>query len=312
MKRLIYPSTASAAAWWQTNRNCHRADCLVINLPNGRVLCVTDGQWDITIPEALSPTGAAMTFSANAYGAWKRGKITSEASFKCNAQTVDVTCIPQPGTLFPGLSIGLLQAAWNHLFDGATVTIYTAYMPFGLYGTVQVVTVKWFGTVLKSAPTRGEVTLDCADPLFLLNMKVPSRLMQSNCPWSFCDENCGLAEANYTVDFVTTVASQLSLTPATPFTQPAGYFAQGVVTCLSGKNSGLSQTVKSHAGGVLTLMAPWILPVAVDDGFQVIKGCDKTPTTCASTARANGAAEAQSWQQRFGGTPFVPPPTNAL
>jgi Phage conserved hypothetical protein BR0599/Uncharacterized conserved protein (DUF2163) len=312
MKRLIYPSTASAAAWWQENRNCHRADCFVINLPNGRMMQVTDGQWDVTIPEALSPTGEAISFSATAYGSWKRGKVVSEATFRCNAGTTDITCIPQPGTLFPGLEIGMLRAAWNHLFDGATVTIYTAYMPFGRYGTVQVVTTKWFGTVLKSAPTRGVITLDCADPFYLLNMKVPSRLMQSNCPWSFCDENCGLSAANYTLSFVARAVTQTTLTPATAFTQPDGYFAQGVVKCVSGANSGLSQTVKSQIGGVLTLMSPWILPVAVDDGFTVIKGCDKTPTTCEQTTRISGTTESQSFQQRFGGTPFVPPPTTAL
>lgn len=316
MKRLLMPSQAAAVAWLQANPNCHKADCFTIALPTGQTLCATEGQWDLTIPAAMAPgtLGGQTTFKATQYGVWSRGKITSEATVKVNASTMTLTCVPQPGTNYPGLSIGVLNAALNHLFDGAVVWVYTAYMPFGQYGTVAVVETKWQGTVTKSPVlSRKLVQFECADPAYLFNMKVPSRLMQSNCGWSFCDPNCSLNAANYTVTFTAaSTSTPRTLAAVTALSQPDGYFAQGVVKCLTGANAGLSQTVKSYAGGVITLVVPWLLPVYSGDTFAVIKGCDKTPGGCAATTYANGTAEPENWQVRFSGTPFVPPPSSAI
>ncbi len=73
MKRLIYPSTASAVAWWEANPNALKADCFAITLPTGQTIYSTEGQWDITIPASLSPSGTAQTFYATQYGLWYRG-----------------------------------------------------------------------------------------------------------------------------------------------------------------------------------------------------------------------------------------------
>lgn len=314
MKRQIYPSTASASAWWAANPNALKADCFSIALPNGQTIYATEGQLDLTVPAALSPTGNAVTFAANQYGKWSRGKITSEASFQCRSNTMSLTMVPKPGALYPGLSLSILNAAFNHLFDGAKVWVWTAYMPFGKYGTVEVFETKFQGRIVKS-PELGRLLckFDCADPMFLLNQKVPSRLVQSNCFKSFCDVNCGLNAADYTVNFTAGAGStQTFLTPQTAFTQADGYFTQGVVTCLTGANAGLSQTVKSHSGGVLKTMVPWLLPVAAGDTFSVLAGCDKTPTACAGRTRADGTAEPKNFQDRFGGMPYVPPPSNSI
>jgi hypothetical protein len=216
--------------------------------------------------------------------------------------------------MYPGLSIGILNAAFNHLFDGATVWVYAAYMPLGQYGGVQVFETKFQGTITtRPVLDMNLLQFDCADPFFLLNLKVPSRLLQSNCPWSFADGNCGLSAANFTVDFTAATGStQYVLSPVAAFPQAAGYFAQGVVTCLTGANAGLSQTVKLNASGTLSMTVPWLLPVAAGDTFAVIKGCDKTLTTCAGTLRANGTAETNNFKTRFGGTPFTPAPSSAM
>jgi hypothetical protein len=122
-----------------------------------------------------------------------------------------------------------------------------------------------------------------------------------------------LNPANYTVAVTAGSGSNAgTIYPATALTQPSGYFAQGVIKCLTGANAGLSQTVKAFTGGNLVMMAGWLLPVASGDTFSVIKGCDKTATTCAATTQANGTAEPQNYQLRFGGTPFVPAPSQAL
>lgn len=320
MKRLILPDTSTAVAWWAANPNAQVADCFAIQLPTGQTLYATSGQWDITVTGSMSPTGGTITFKSLQYGVWSRGKITSEAGFKCTSNTTTLTLLPKAGAMYPGSSLGLFSAALNHLFDAATVFIYTAYTPINQYGLVEVFETLFQGTITK-VPTlgRAQIQFECADPFYLLNMKVPTRLMQSNCAWSFADDptgdngRCFLNPTNYTVGFTASSAStQYALTPTASFTQPAGYFTQGVVTCVTGNNAGLSQTVKLHASGVLTLMVPWLMPVASGDTFTAIKGCDQTPTTCAGMAHTDGTPESKNWEIRFSGTPFAPAPTASL
>jgi uncharacterized phage protein (TIGR02218 family) len=305
--------SSSLITFLQNTANCHKADCFIVELPTGAVLCATEGQWDITfLTTTPGWTGPQTTFKATQYGVWNRGKITSEASSKCGANTMDLTCVPQPNTTYPGLGVGILNAALNHLFDGATVWVYTAYMQIGGYGDVSAgIETKFQGTISKvPVLSRNKVQFECSDPMFLLNMKVPSRLMQSNCPWSFCDSNCTLSAPDYTVNFAASGTDQSRLTPTESFTQADGYFAQGVVKCLTGANAGLSQTVKAYAGGVISLMVPWLLPVHAGDTFAAIKGCDKTLTMCKATVQANGTSIDNSINN--GSTPFVPAPSSSI
>jgi uncharacterized phage protein (TIGR02218 family) len=256
---------------------------------------------------------ASQTFYASTWGNWSRGAITSEASTKLAANTMDLTCIPDPTTQYPGLGLGLLSAALNHLFDGATVWVFTAYMPLGGYGDVSAgIETKWQGTITSTPEIgRNRVRFQCADPLYLLNMKIPSRLFQANCPWGFTDSNCTLTAADYTVPFTAGGGStQRILSPSSAFSQSDGYFTQGVVKCITGANAGLSHTVKVHASGNIEVMAPWLLPVTAGDTFSVIKGCDKTLSTCKATKKATGAVIDNSIN--FGGTPFVPVPSSAI
>lgn len=275
---------------------------------------VTDGQSDITVPSGTPGwAGGTVTFKATTYGRWSRGAITSEASFDCSSNTMTLTCVPQPKTAYPGLSTGILSAAMNGLFDAAQVQVYTAYMPLGHYGDVHYgIETKWLGTITKiNDINRSKVEFECADPFYLLNMKVPTRLIQSNCPWSFADSNCNLAAANYTQAVTAKAGSdKWTLIPAATLPQAAGYFAQGVVTCLTGANNGLSQTVKAHANGVLTMAAPWLLPVSAGDTFNVLAGCDKTLTSCKTRQTAAGSPVDNS--VNFGGMPFTPVPSAAF
>jgi uncharacterized phage protein (TIGR02218 family) len=179
-------------------------------------------------------------------------------------------------------------------------------MPFGQYGNVsEGVETKFVGQITDiQSISRSVVKFQCADYLYLLNVKVPTRIIQSNCPWGFADANCGIDPATKTIDFTATTGSTAwVLVPATPFVAAAGYYTQGVVKCLTGNNVGLSQCVKLHAGGTLTGMYPWIFVPQIGDTFSVIAGCDKSVTTC--TQKFNNLIH-------FGGMPFVPPPVNAL
>src|SRR4051794_1505950 len=104
MKRLM---PVSLVTFLQGNRNCLKADCFVINLPNGAVIYATEGQWDITFL-ASTPgwSGPQTTFKSLQYGSWTRGRITSEASFKCDAHTMSLTCVTnRDATPYPGLPV---------------------------------------------------------------------------------------------------------------------------------------------------------------------------------------------------------------
>lgn len=311
MKRLFPVSLKSFLA---TSTDWYEADCFIIQLPTGETIYATSGQWDITFrTDTPGWSGPQITFYSTQYGVWERGAITSEGDFSLSANTMTLTCTPQPDTTYPGLPLTLLAAAHQHLFDGATVWVYTAYMPIGGYGNVDAgIETKFQGTIINAPKlSRPFVQFDVADPLYLLNMKVPSRVLQSNCPHSFADVNCGLDPANFT-QALTAAAGSTPYQIVATISQAAGYFTQGVLTCTAGANVGLSQTVKDHTSGLLVMTAPWILPVSPGDTFSAIKGCDKTPATCAATLRADGTAEPDDFRHRFGGQPFTPPPTAAI
>jgi uncharacterized phage protein (TIGR02218 family) len=305
MKKLMPNSLIN---FLSTNPNCVRADVFTILLPNGEFLLATDGQFDITIPGGTPGwTNPTATYFASLWGNWSRGAITSEASFDLSANTMSLTCIPQLGTTFPGAPTGILHGALNGLFDACEIFVQTVYMPLGQWGNVSHgVETKFFGTITDiSDISRNKVEFTCADWTYLLDMKVPSRLIQSNCPWGFADVNCSLAASDFTTNF--TAASGTTsrvMIPQTAFGVPAGYFTQGVVKCLSGANIGLSQAVKLHdASGQLQVMAPWLFAPSIGDTFSVIAGCDKSLTTC--NQKFDNSIH-------FGGMPFVPPPQNAV
>ena len=310
MKRLM-PSALIAFLQSVDGANCLKADLFIITLPTGAIAYVTEGQFDITVPSGTPGwSGATVTFKAMQYGRWTRGAITSEAAFDCKANTMALTCVPQPGTTYPGLAIGILSAALNSLFDAAKVLVMTAYMP--THGDVSKgLETKWTGTITKvNAIDRVHVEFECADPMYLLNMKVPTRLIQSTCPWGFADSNCGLNPANYTQAITAAAGSTQWLVACTP-SEPTGYFDQGVIKCLTGLNAGLTLAVKRYVNGTgIVVMNPWLFPVSAGDTFTVIKGCDKSVAMCGTTKATNGTTTDN--RINFGGAPFVPVPTTAI
>jgi uncharacterized phage protein (TIGR02218 family) len=317
MKRLL-PS--GLILWLENNTNVERADLFQILLPNGQTINATSGQWDITVKTGtagwVNGTGSNLsttTFYAEKYGRWERGAITIEGSSNLNSNSMSLSLTPEAGTMYPGLSsVPILNAALNGMFDAATVTVWTAYMPLGNYGNVSNgIETKFYGQIAKINDIDSlSVEFDVADPFYLLGGsagKVPRRLYKPDCPWNFGDANCGVNLAGtsvggYHITQAFTAASgstQWILAPATAFSQPAGYFTQGIVTCTSGANGGLSWTVKLHdSSGYLELMNPMLLPPNAGDSFSVVAGCDRTLTTC--TNKFNNATN-------FGGTPWVPP-----
>jgi uncharacterized phage protein (TIGR02218 family) len=313
MKRLM---PTSLIDYLSANTNNFVADLFQISLPNGQTINATSGQWGITVPSGtngwVTGSGSSLpttTFHATDFGIWSRGAITSEAGFDLNTNTMDLTCQPSSiNTLYPGLNMPILQAALNGLFDFALVNVWTVYMPLGSYGDVSNgVETKFLGQIAETTEINStHVTFAVGDPFYLLNLKIPTRTFKPDCAWNFGDGNCnppgGISA--FTQAFTAASGSTVwSLTPATAFSQAAGYFTQGIATCVSGANAGLSQTVKLHASGVLTMMNPWLIAPNVGDTFSVVAGCDRTPTMCQNKF---------SNLVNFGGTTFVPPASQAV
>jgi uncharacterized phage protein (TIGR02218 family) len=295
-------------AFLSANPNCVRADLFEITLPNGEYLLATDGQFDVTVPSGTDGwTGATTTFSASLWGTWTRGAITSEASFSMAANTMQLTCLPQLGTTYPGAPTGILSAALNGLFDACQIKVWTVYIPIGGYNDVSAgVETKFWGQITKiDSLARNKVVFECADFCYLLNVKIPSRVIQANCPWGFADANCSLSASSYTTTFTAaTGTTSWIMTPSSAFGHAAGYYTQGVVTCTSGANIGLSQCVKLHdSSGNLELMYPWIFPPTVGDSFKVIAGCSKAASDCGQ--KFNNLIH-------FGGMPFTPVPQSVV
>lgn len=314
MKQSMSPTLI---AWLLANKNCSKADLFILNLPTGDTMYMTESPLDITIPSGTSGwSGSTTTFSSTLWGRWSRGAITSEASFDLSANTMDLTCVPQPSTVYPNTTANILAAAFYGLFDGATIAVYTAYFPINQWGTLAPggIETKFANGIISPIKDldRVHIKFEVHDVFYLLDQKVPGRLFQPDCTLDFCGSVCGLNAANYTVAFTQSSASTVSgtvLTPTSAFTQSAGYFTQGTVKCTGGANNGLAKNVQLHASGVLTVDTPWLLPVSAGDTFSVIAGCDHTMAGCSSRKWTNGTTEPQNWELRFPGTPFTPVPT---
>jgi len=287
-----------------------RPDLFVITFRNGQTIYVTDGQLDlvyngsITIP---SNTPTVINFSnqrfyATKYGSWKRGKISSAATFDLASKDTDLTLVADDAVLFPGTSLPIMQALNYGLFDRANVLVLTAYMPS--YGDLSLgLEIKFQGQITKLENAgRSMARWKVNDGLYLLKLPWPPNLLQSPCRHVLYNPNCTLNQASFT-DNYTAASGSTQLTVNTTVSLlhsgDASYYVQGVLTWLTGQNAGLTSTVKAQASASVTLMAAALFPVATGDTFSLSAGCDKTTGTCAN--RFGNLIH-------YGGEPLVPVP----
>ncbi len=90
----------------------------------------------------------------------------------------------------------------------------------------------------------------------------------------------GLGQCNKDLTAFTNSAAITAVTDKRTFSidavLPDDYLGEGMVTWTSGANKGLSQKVRTHtAAGVVTLVLPMVLPIAVGDQLTVVAGCRK-------------------------------------
>lgn len=90
----------------------------------------------------------------------------------------------------------------------------------------------------------------------------------------------GLAQCNRSLVDLTHAATVTAVSDKRTFTinggMPDDYFGEGLMTWNTGANAGLTQKVRSHsAAGVVTLVLPMVLPIAVGDQLTAVAGCRK-------------------------------------
>ncbi len=252
-----------------------------------------------------------VTYYGSKFGAWERGKITSEASFdlKANDMTLSVFA---PGTLaYPNTSVTMMGAAQLGLFDAALVQVFTAYWPMGQmpnsYIALLGVETKFAGYIKPNGSIgRSKLEFEVADALYLLNQKLPRNIIQASCRHTLYDPNCTMVATNFKSATMTVASgsTRQSINTTATLGQSPPIFTQGYITFLTGQNAGLSFTIKQQVSTTNLLLAASVpLPLAIGDTFTAFFGCAKSQAVCSGTF-ANLI--------HFGGQGFVPNPEVAI
>lgn len=261
--------------------NFVQADLYTITLNSGQVWRMTSGDADIQ-------------YAGNTYASTplKRGGLTEKTGLE--VATLEISIYADGNAL----GLDYMRDLTGGLLDAARVVMETAIM--SQYGDTTPGTVKrFFGVVADVSFGRTETAITVKSDAQILDTNLPRNVYQAACLHTLFDAGCGLSSAALEVTgAISGTSTRMQL--ATNLTAAAGYFDQGSVRFTSGKNAGLSYTVKGHlTGGVLDMLRPTLYTPAVGDAFVALPGCDKSQATC--TSKYNNLAA-------FRGYPFVPPP----
>jgi hypothetical protein len=284
-----------------------RADLFTITLANGQVLHTTSWATDLSLSSTV--------YSATKYGVWKRGTVTTTATYDASPETMELSVNCDQTILFPGSNTPFLQTVASTIFDKATVLVKTAYLPttFNSIGAAapvvdpNLVGTKFLGDIITSADplTSSAATFQVSDWTYRLQNPWPRKLVQSGCSNTVYDKNCGLLKAAFTVsNTVAAGSTALIINLGSALAQAAPYYDKGFVTFTSGQNSGLTGTIaKQISTTQIQLSGPFLLPIATGNAVTLTPGCDGLFSTC--TVKFSNAS-------KFQGMPFTPDPAKAV
>lgn len=262
-------------------------DLWKITLKNGLVLLYTDLDKDVK-QGAETYKASACLIQGGGYSL-KPGLEVDEC---------EVTAYPQTTETING--VAFLEAVQNGTFDRATVKRQRQYIsvseaaaaPLLVTPAANAPTV-FLGEITDAEITRTSALLRIKSLLNLLNVNMPRRQYQAQCSWVFGSTECGVNKSLYAIPGTVTAGSFPHMINCT-LGQQSGYFNHGILKMTSGKNAGLSRTVKSWVRTQATLSFPFPNPVAVGDTFLITPGCSKllnssgiVPVTAAGTVAAN-------------------------
>ncbi len=109
-----------------------------------------------------------------------------------------------------------------------------------------------------------------------------SQNFSPNCRAKFGDSKCGINIADHTFSGAVTFTINKMEFIDTARTEEKNYFSKGVITFLSGANSGSIREIANFTEGKFKLLTSLIKDIETGDEYQVSVGCDKNSQTCIS------------------------------
>ena len=158
----------------------------------------------------------------------------------------------------------------------------------------------WLGRL--NIERAGGITIEAtvASMTELLNVKFPTHLYYPPCIYTLGDASCGVNVEKFRKRGTVTGGTRSVI--ETDLSLANGHFAQGSITFTSGRNSGVTRTIRTNERGVITVVMPFYYLPDAGDAFNVLPACDKSMDCC---------------KQRFDnlphfrGYPFIPVPETA-
>ena len=241
------------------------ADLFRITLSNGQILRHTNADmpvvWD------------GQTYEAHKL-IIKRGATRVAVGLDVDSNTLEIAA--EPDYRLEGLQWS--EAALGGALDGARVVIERIF--FSDWATPVGAVVIFSGRVSDVSGSRSAVKVDVKSDIELLNVSSPRNIYQAGCMRTLYDGGCKVNREKFTVNGRVTANSTTGTELACNLTQADGWFNQGVIKFISGRNAGLSRTVKEHKGGRLSFALRLPFPPQSGDVFKIYPGCDKRQETC--------------------------------
>lgn len=241
------------------------ADLFRITLSNGQILRHTN----VDMPVVWD----GQTYEAHKL-IIKRGATRVAVGLDVDSNTLEITA--EPDYRLEGLQWS--EAALGGALDGARVVIERIF--FSDWATPVGAVVIFSGRVSDVSGSRSAVKVDVKSDIELLNVSSPRNIYQAGCMRTLYDGGCKVNREKFTVNGRVTANSATGTELACNLTQADGWFNQGVIKFTSGRNAGLSRTVKEHKNGRLSFALRLPFPPQSGDVFKIYPGCDKRQETC--------------------------------
>jgi uncharacterized phage protein (TIGR02218 family) len=289
-------ASAGLIALLNSGLKFYMADLLTITSVTGSVFRYADADIDVTLGGNLF-SSKQILFSVGSIRT-VIGVEVDELSLNVWANASDTLS-----------GVPFFQALHNGALDGAVVKVERVFMapPDPSVGLIRWDTslgslIRFLGRVSDFEVGATQAAITVKSEFEILNVQLPRNLYQPGCIHTLYDTGCTLSKAAFGANS-SAAAGSTRLVIQSTLAQAAGYFDLGIVTFTSGPNTGVSRTVKSFAGGVLTLVYPFASTPAVGNTFTAYPGCDKLQATCLNKF-ANLA--------NFRGFPYVPVPETGV
>jgi uncharacterized phage protein (TIGR02218 family) len=303
------PCSAALAAYLGANDTVIVADLYTFALADGTVLRYSGWTTPFQIPGTSFPSGSlnynAVTYTGFALGPrFGRSKVTTKIGVQ--PTELDIEVLAGAGD-FVG-AFPFTEAVRVGLFDGATVELDRLFAPPQMNAAqldTSLGAVVWFyGRVADTDVGRSKTLIKVKSLMNLLAIQqMPRRLYQAACSHVFGDAMCGFDRSTRAATISALAGSSQAAIVTSLAPSPATLYDQGTITALSGINAGQTRNVVTLASSTVTLLKPFLSPVAAGDTFRLLPGCDHTVATC-NTVFNNLA--------HYGGMPYIPPPETAV